>query len=308
MSFVRAFAPATVANLGAGFDILGMAVQGPGDCVEVGLRAQAGVALLSVDGDKGLLPRAPERNTASVAAAAVLRLAGADRGVEVRLHKGLPLNSGLGSSAASAVAAALATNACLGEPLQREHLLPACLEGEAAVSGWHADNVAPALLGGICLIAGTEAGQIRQLPVPPDLQLALVTPALDVPTKLAREVLPRHVSMAQMVAQTAAVARLVAALFDGNLAALAAAMEADGVIEPARASLMPLLAEARAAAKDAGALGLVISGAGPSMCAICDRKSLAQAAVTALRAVYESAGIDCVARVSQVDRMGARLL
>ncbi len=308
MSFVRAFAPATVANLGAGFDILGMAVQGPGDSVEVGFSAQPGVVLLSVAGDKGLLPRSPERNTATVAAAAVLRLAGADTGVEVRLHKGLPLNSGLGSSAASAVAAALATNACLGEPLQREQLLPACLEGEAAVSGWHADNVAPALLGGICLIAGTEAGQIRQLPVPPDLQLALVTPAVDVPTKLAREVLPQHISLTQMISQTSAVARLVAALYDGNLPALAAAMEADGVVEPARASLMPLLPEARAAAKDAGALGLVISGAGPTLCAICDGETLAQEVVSALRAVYESVGIDCMARVSQVDNVGARLL
>ena len=308
MSFVRAFAPATVANLGAGFDILGMAVQGPGDCVEVALRAEPGVTLLSVEGDDGLLPREPERNTATVAAAAVLRLAGADTGVAVRLHKGLPLNSGLGSSAASAVAAALATNACLGEPLQRSQLLPACLEGEAAVSGWHADNVAPALLGGICLIAGTEAGQIRHLPIPPGLLLALVTPAVDVPTKLAREVLPQNISLKQMVAQTAAVARLIAALFEGDLRALALAMEADGVVEPARASLMPLLPEARAAAKKEGALGLVISGAGPTLCAVCDGESVAQAVVNALGAVYESAGIDCVARVSRVDSAGARLL
>ena len=308
MSFVRAFAPATVANLGAGFDILGMAVQGPGDSVEVALRAKPGVTLLSVEGDDGLLPLEPERNTATVAAAAVLRLAGADAGVEVRLHKGLPLNSGLGSSAASAVAAALATNACLGEPLQRAQLLPACLEGEAAVSGWHADNVAPALLGGICLIAGTEAGQIRQLPVPPELLLALVTPAVDVPTKLAREVLPQKVNMKQMVAQTAAVARLIAALFEGDLPALATAMEADGVVEPARASLMPLLYEARSAAKVAGALGLVISGAGPTLCSVCDDESIAQAVVNALGPVYESAGIDCAARVSRVDSAGARLL
>ncbi len=308
MSFVRAFAPATVANLGAGFDILGMAVQGPGDRVEVALQAKPGVTLLSVEGDDGLLPREPERNTATVAAAAVLRLAGADAGVEVRLHKGLPLNSGLGSSAASAVAAALATNACLGEPLQRAQLLPACLEGEAAVSGWHADNVAPALLGGICLIAGTEVGQIRQLPVPPELLLALVTPAVDVPTKLAREVLPQQISLKQMVAQTASVARLVAALFEGDLPALATAMEADGVVEPARASLMPLLDEARSAAKVAGALGLVISGAGPTLCAVCDGEPVAQAVVSALGALYESAGMDCVARVSRVDSAGARLL
>ena len=308
MSFVRAFAPATVANLGAGFDILGMAVEGPGDSVEVALRTEPGAALLSIEGDGGRLPRAPARNTATVAAAAVLRLANADTGVEVRLHKGLPLNSGLGSSAASAVAAALATNACLGEPLQREQLLPACLEGEAAVSGWHADNVAPALLGGICLIAGTDARQIRQLPIPSALLLALVTPAVDVPTKLARDVLPQQVSLKQMVVQTASVARLVAALFEDDLPALATAMEADGVVEPARASLMPLLDEARSAAKVAGALGLVISGAGPTLCAVCDDESVAQAVVSALGAIYESAGMDCVARVSRVDGAGARLL
>ncbi len=308
MSFVRAFAPATVANLGAGFDILGMAVQGLGDSVEVALRAEPGAALLSIEGDGGMLPRAPERNTATVAAAAVLRLAGADVGVAVRLHKGLPLNSGLGSSAASAVAAALATNVCLGEPLLREQLLPACLEAEAAVSGWHADNVAPALLGGICLISGSEVGQIRHLPIPSSLWLTLVIPAVDVPTRLAREVLPEHVSLTQMVAQTAAVARLVAALFEGDLPALATAMEADGVVEPARASLMPLLPEARAAAKDAGALGLVISGAGPTLCAVCDSHVSADAAESALLALYFAAGIRCRTSVTKVNGDGAGLL
>ncbi len=308
MGFVRAFAPATVANLGAGFDILGMALQGSGDCVEVAPREEPGVAVLSIEGDDGRLPRRPERNTASVAAAAVLRMAGADMGLDIRLHKGLPLNSGLGSSAASAVAAALATNACLGAPLQRRELLPACLEGEAAVSGRHADNVAPALLGGICLIAGTEAADIRQLPVPGDLHLALVTPAVDVPTKLAREVLPAQVSLAQMVAQTSAAARLVAALYTNDLPALAQAMEDDGVVEPARAGLMPLLSEARLAAKNAGALGLVISGAGPTLCAVCDDGDAAGRVATVLHNLYRDAGIACDARATQVDNCGARLL
>ena len=308
MSFARAYAPATVANLGAGFDILGMAVQGPGDCVEATLREDAGVTLVAVEGDGGQLPRAPERNTATVAATAVLRLAGADAGVALRLRKGLPLSSGLGSSAASAVAAALATNACLGMPLARKELLPACLEGEAAVSGRHADNVAPALFGGICLIGGTEAAEIQPLPIPSGLQLTLVTPAVEVPTRMAREVLPKQVSLAQMVAQTASVARLVAGLFREDLAALAAAMEADGVVEPARAVLIPRLREARAAAKGAGALGLVISGAGPTLCAICDGEEVAQSVVSALGKVYAGDGIECLTRVTQVDDAGARLL
>ena len=308
MSFVRAYAPATIANLGVGFDILGMAIRGAGDVVDVALRPDPGVKLLSISGDEGRLPRESERNTATVAAAAVLRLAGADMGLDVHLRKGLPLNSGLGSSAASAVAAAVATNACLGEPLQREELLPACLEAEAIVSGWHADNIAPSLLGGIRLIAGTEADQIHSLPAPDQLHLALVTPEVDVPTRLAREVLPTHVTLAQMVAQTSAAARLVAALYTGDLPTLAQAMEADGVVEPARSSLMPQLPQARLAARGAGGLGLFISGAGPTLCAVCESEALAKAVAEALRAVYREAEIPCQARATQVDPAGARLL
>lgn len=308
MSFVRAFAPGTIANLGPGFDILGMAIQGPGDSVEVALRSSPGITLLSICGDEGRLPREPGQNTATVAAAAVLRLAGADMGLDIRLRKGLPLNSGLGSSAASAVAAALATNACLGEPLARAELLPACLEAEAIVSGWHADNIAPSLLGGIRLVAGTEAGQIHSLPVPANLHLALVTPAVDVPTRQAREALPTHVTLAQMVAQTSAAARVVAALYAGDLCTLGQAVEGDVVVEPARSGLMPLLPEARLAAREAGALGLFISGAGPTLCAVCDDGETARQAVMALRSLYHSADIPCEARATQVDPEGARLL
>lgn len=308
MSFVRAFAPGTIANLGPGFDILGMAIQGPGDSVEVALRPKPGISLLTVSGDDGRLPRETGQNTATVAAAAVLRLAGADMGLNIRLHKGLPLNSGLGSSAASAVAAALATNACLDEPLLREELLPACLEAEAIVSGWHADNIAPSLLGGICLIAGTEVGQIHKLPVPANLHLALVTPAVDVPTRQARAVLPTHITLAQMVAQSSAVARLVTALFTENLSTLGQAVEADVVVEPARTGLMPLLPEARLAARGAGAPGLFISGAGPTLCAVCDDEGVAEGVATALHNLYRDAGIACDARATQVDNRGARLL
>lgn len=308
MGFVRAFAPGTIANLGPGFDILGMAIQGPGDSVEVALRPKPGISLLTVSGDDGRLPRETGQNTATVAAAAVLRLAGADMGLDIRLHKGLPLNSGLGSSAASAVAAALATNACLDEPLLREELLPACLEAEAIVSGWHADNIAPSLLGGIRLIAGTEVGQIHNLPVPARLHLALVTPAVDVPTRQARAVLPTQVTLAQMVAQTSAVARLVTALFTEDLSTLGQAVEADGVVEPARSGLMPLLPEARLAARGAGALGLFISGAGPTLCAVCDDEGVAAGVATALHDLYRDAGVACAARATRVDNRGARLL
>lgn len=308
MTFTRAFAPATVANLGVGFDILGLAVEGIGDTVEVALCDEPGVVVTAIEGDDGRLPREAHRNTASVAASAVLKLIGREQGVSLTLKKGLPLNSGLGSSAASAVAAAVAVNALFDSPLPKEALLPACLEGEALVSGYHADNAGPSLLGGITLIAGTEASKIYTLPVPENLHLALVTPAVDVPTAEARAVLPQHVTLHQMVDQTSAVAQLVDALYRSDIAQMGAVMERDSVVEPARAHLMPMLTEVRAAAKQAGAYGLVISGAGPTLCAVCDNENLASTVALALKAVYDNAGIDSAARATRVSVEGAHLL
>ena len=192
MAFSRAeaFAPATVANLGVGFDILGLALEGMGDRAVVEFQDAPGIVITDIQGDGGQLPREPERNVASVSARALLDHIGEQRGLRIKLVKGLPLSSGLGSSAASAVVTALALNALAGAPCTREELLPFCLEGEALVSGYHADNVAPCLLGGIVLVAGLTAEAIRPLPVPADLHLALVTPDFPVPTNEARLILP----------------------------------------------------------------------------------------------------------------------
>ncbi len=302
-----AYAPATVANLGVGFDILGLAVAKPGDMVEATFSDSPGVTIAAIHGDGGRLPHDAERNTAGIAAQSVLRAAGDPRGVALTIHKGLPLASGLGSSAASAVAAAVAVNALLGEPLARADLLPACLDGEAAVSGRHADNVAPCLLGGITLSYGLTPAEIWSLPVPSTLWLALVTPNVEVPTAQARAVLPAQIPLKTMVQQTASVARLVSALYRGDIAALGAAMEADFVIEPARAHLMPRLIEVRQAAHASGAYALVISGAGPTLAAVCDAGDTAQAVAEAMAHVYEQAGIGAVARAGQVSVGGARM-
>lgn len=303
-----AFAPATMANLGVGFDILGLALAEPGDTVEAVFSGEPGVQITSISGDGGRLPREAERNTAGIAAQSVLQLAGEARGVSLVIHKGLPLASGLGSSAASAVAAAVAVNALLGEPLTRAELLPAALDGEASVSGRHADNVAPCLFGGITLSFGLTAAEIWPLPVPENLWLALVTPAVEVPTAQARAVLPEQVPLKTMVGQTASVARLMSALYRGDIPAMAAAMEADRVIEPARAHLMPKLHEVRRAAHVAGACGLVISGAGPTLAAICDDAGIARAAARAMEAVYVHAGYGAASRACQVAVDGAYLL
>jgi homoserine kinase len=264
-----------------------------------------GVTIEAIEGDGGKLPKEASRNVASIAAQAVLEQLGETRGVRLWLKKGLPLSSGLGSSAASAVAAALAVNALAGDPLATADLLPASLEGEAAVSGYHADNVAPCLFGGITLTNGITPDKIRCLPVPDNLYLALVTPDVEVPTAQARAALPAEVPLKTMVHQTGAVAELVDAIYRGDVAAMAAAMEDDKVIEPARAFLMPHLAEVRQAAKNAGALGLVISGAGPTLCAVCDTPAAAEQAAAAMHAVYSSHAMASVVRHGQVLRQGA---
>lgn len=307
-SRAEAFAPATVANLGVGFDILGLALHEPGDRVHVEKRVEPGAVIKAIYGDGGKLSSAVDKNTACIAANSVLRLLQARQGVAITLYKELPLSSGLGSSAASGVAAAVAVNALFGEPLTRAELLPACLDGEAAVSGYHADNVGPSLFGGITLITGTQADQIRRLPIPTDLHLALVTPQVEVSTAGARAVLPQQIPLKTMVQQTGAVACLIDALYRGDVQALASAMEADSVIEPARAHLMPYLAEVRLAAKRAGALALVISGAGPTLCAICNSQASAQQVTDAMQLVYANAGMPSAIRHTQVSAEGAKVL
>jgi homoserine kinase len=309
MAFARAFAPASMGNVGVGFDILGLAYNEPGDTVTARFRDEPGAVIASIEGDGGVLSHDPVKNCATVAANAYLQTINAQRGVELILCKGLPLSSGLGGSAASSVAAVVAVNALFGSPLTTEELLPACMEGEAVVSGsYHADNVAPCLFGGILLITGTSVEQIIRLPVPENLYMALVTPDVAVPTAEARAVLPKSITLHKMVTQTAGVAQLIDALHRGDVAQMAVAMEADGVVEPARAHLMPLLYEIREVAKEAGALGLVISGAGPTLCAVCDHAESAQQVAIVMRDFYAKNGIRSAARHTRVGVEGARIL
>ncbi|MGB7342216.1 MAG: homoserine kinase [Phototrophicaceae bacterium] len=304
----EAFAPATVANLGVGFDILGLAVEGIGDTISAEWHDNAiGAVILSIEGDKGRLPTAADKNVATIAANALLQDLGIERGIGLHLKKGLPLSSGLGSSAASSVAAVVAVNALLGYPYEHRQLLPFSLEGEAAVSGYHADNAAPCLFGGITLSNGIELDQIRQLPVPKNLHIALVTPDVEVPTSEARAVLPAEVPIKSMIRHTGAVAALIDALYRDDVPAMADAMEFDLVIEPARKHLMPYLEDVRTAAKQAGALALVISGAGPTLIAICDNPVIAEQVTYAMKTVYDNAQISCEIRATTVLNQGANV-
>lgn len=307
-SEVRCFAPATFANLGVGFDILGMAVGGLGDIVTLRHTDTNTVEVTQITGDGGQLPTDPTKNTAAIAANYVRQQLGITTGVAIEIEKGLPLASGLGSSAASAVAAAYAANALFGNQLATTELLPACLEAEAAVSGRHADNVAPALLGGILLIGGLSANELHSLPIPTNLHLALVTPDVAVPTVEARAVLPQQVPLKQMVHQNKAVALLMHALYTDDLELLVSAMTQDEVVEPARQHLIPHFAHAREVALENGALGMVISGAGPTLGILTDNAEVAQKSGTAVQALYQQSDIAARLQVIQPSPEGARLL
>jgi homoserine kinase len=302
---VRVFAPASVSNLGSGFDILGLAVRGPGDTVLARRVPGVGVRMAAVEGDGGVLPR-DATNTAAIAAAATLRRAGVEIGVELELAKGMPVGTGLGSSAASAAAAAMAVNLLVGSPLRKEELVEACVEAEAAVSGRHADNVAPALLGGLVLVRSLDPLDLLRLPVPPGLVVVVVTPAFSLSTRLARDVLPEMVPLREMVRNSANLGTLVAGCYLGDLGLFARGV-ADAVVTPARAPLIPGCEAVIGAALDAGALGSSISGAGPSVFALCDSPTRAERVALAMVAAFRHVGgLDSTHIISPADCPGAR--
>jgi homoserine kinase len=303
---VTAFAPGSIGNVGPGLDILGLAVSGAGD--EVTAERVPGDRITVRDAGHPDLPTDPGRNTAALAAREVLRRAGAGGvGLALTVRKGLPLAGGQGGSAASAVAGAVAVNHLLGLPLDRDTLLAACLEAEAAVAGRHPDNVAPSLLGGIVLVRATDPPDVVPLPVPPDLRVVLVHPDQRLRTRDSRAVLPQEVSLVTALHQAAQVAAMVAALAAGDYALLGRALD-DRIAEPARAPLLPGFAEAKAAALAAGALGASISGSGPTAFALARGDASARAAGAAMQAAYAGLGITATVRVAGVDRQGARVI
>jgi homoserine kinase len=304
---VTAFAPASVGNVGPGLDIVGLAVEGPGD--EVRAEWTEGRGIRIVDPGHAELPHEAERHASGLAALAVLRRAGVtpDRCIALRIRKGLPLSGGQGGSAASAVAGAVAVNALLGSPLDRSALIEACLDAEEAVAGRHADNVAPALLGGIVLLRALDPLDLVQLPVPPDLFVVLVRPDQRMRTAEARAVLPREVPRAVALHQAAQVGAMVAALAAGDYELLGRAMD-DRIAEPVRAGLLPGFAEAKAAALDAGALGSSISGSGPTAFALARGRERADRVAAAMVASHTAGGRRAESVVGAVDRRGARLM
>jgi homoserine kinase len=293
-----------VANLGPGLDILGVAVTGLGDAVRAE-EAPAGGVVIRAAGHPDL-PTESERHTSGIAAAAVLARAGSSLGVVLDVEKGLPLDGGLGGSAASAVAAAVAVDHLLGQPLDQAALLECCLEAEERVAGRHADNLAPSLVGGLVLLLGLDPVEVVSLPAPDGLLLVLARPEQRMRTRAARAVLPSSIDRGLAMAQAARVGALVAALATDDRALLRRAVD-DLIAEPARAPLLPGFPEAKKAALASGALGCSISGSGPTVFAFAVGEESARQVAAAMQGAYAEAGIACRAHVAGIDRRGAHV-
>jgi homoserine kinase len=306
---IAAFAPATVSNVGCGFDILGFALDAPGDIVLAAPLDRAGVEIAAIEGDEGRLPRDPARNTAGAAAASLLTRLGSVHGVRLTIRKGMPLASGIGSSGASAVAAVVAVNELFGRPAPVDVLLACAMEGEIAGCGAaHPDNVGPALLGGFLLARSAHPPDLVRLPVPDGLSCALLHPQIEVRTAEARALVGNTVPLAAAVRQWGNVGALVAGLFLNDLALIARSIE-DHVAEPKRAPLVPGLHDVKRAAAAAGALGCSLSGAGPSIFALCASRTDADRAGQAMLDAYRArTGADADLWISPVGARGAHIV
>lgn len=303
---IKVFAPASVSNLGCGFDILGLALDRPGDEIIARFSNHNEVRIKSISGDGGKLPRDVDRNTVTIAAKALLNYLGeTGRGIDFEIYKKMPFESGLGSSAASAVAGAVAVNELLRRPLEKRELLPFAMCGEQYASkAWHADNVAPSMLGGIILIRDNPTLDVHRLPCPRGIYLAVIHPHIQISTALSRQRLPQSVPLEKMVEQTGNLAGLIHGLYQSDFGLISRCLQ-DVIIEQHRSKDIPHYQEIRDAALQAGALGCLISGSGPSMFALCNNSLIAEECGEAMKRVWTEHRVGHDLYISGIHQEGA---
>lgn len=303
---IRARAQASIANLGHGFDVLGLCVDAGCDVVEVSrggksweicIAPAAAGALRPTSSECAAIPCEVSRNTAGAAVAALCRDHGISEPLRIRIEKGLRPGSGLGSSAASAAAAVTAANELFGLGLSRLGLIRYAAVGEGVSAGvTHADNVAAALCGGFVICEGRDGLEVQRLEPPGDLRLVIATPHVEVTTRAARAVLPERVTLAEYSRGCGRCAMIVAALLQGDWATFGRALEGS-FVDQARGRLIPGYAAVVQAAKEAGALGVVICGSGPSLAAIPPPGMDSAGLATAMGDAFRAAGQDCTTQV-----------
>lgn len=306
---INVFAPATVANVVCGYDVLGFAVNAPGDEVIMRLRDEPGIIITKISGDDGRLPYDPAKNTVSLSVQHYLNHIGRpDIGVEIELFKKMPIGSGLGSSSASTVAGLFAINTLLDNPLTKMELVPFAMKGEEMACGYgHADNVAPALLGGFVLVRSYEPLDIIQLPYPEELFCSIVFPQIDVPTRDARQIIRSKILLKDAVTQWGNVAGLVAGLYTKDIDLIARSMQ-DVIVEPVRSILIPDFYKLREIAMENGALSFGISGSGPSVFSFTKNEDDARKINEKLQKHFLWLDTESIAYQSPINGMGPIIL
>ena len=306
---IKVFAPATVANVVCGFDVLGFAVNEPGDEVIMRITDKPGIIISKITGDNGRLPLDPSKNTVSVSVQHYLQsIDRTDIGLDIELHKKMPIGSGLGSSSASTVAGLFAAKSLLGDDTDPAKLLPFARKGEEMACGHgHADNVAPALLGGFVLIRSYDPLDVVRLPHPSGLHCAIVFPDVDVPTREARQIIRNKIQMKDAVTQWGNIAGLVSGLFMNDIDLIGRSMK-DILIEPVRSMLIPDFYKMRETAMEMGAVSFGISGSGPSVFAFTRDEETAQRITKKLQQHLTGIGIGSNIYVSDINDKGPRVI
>lgn len=306
MEEIKVFSPATVANVACGFDVLGFCLDGIGDEMIIRKSKDKGVRITVSDGYD--LPLDIDKNIAGVSAKALYEKANPDFGFELEIYKRIKPGSGIGSSAASAVGSVFGMNQLLGKPFNQNELIEFAMKGEALASAAeHADNIAPALLGGFTLVKNLNPLRILQIPSPEDLYAVIVHQQIEIKTSEARSVLPAQIKLRDATIQWANLGSLIHALHTNDYALIGECLE-DVVAEPYRSKVIPAYGILKQAAKTAGALGTSISGSGPSIFSLCQGIDIAKKTSSAQKKVLNSTDVSFEVYISKINTKGVSIL
>ena len=306
MEEIKLFAPATIANVSCGFDVLGLCLDTVGDEMIIRETTTKGITISKIIGQ--FLPLDPTKNVAGVAALALLEQVDSATGFDIQIVKNIKPGSGIGSSAASAAGAVYGINKLLGEPFSLQELIPFAMEGEKLASGTaHADNVAPALLGGFTLVRSYDPLDVIKINTPKELYATVIHPQIEIKTSDARSVLKQKVSLKETVIQLGNLGGLISGLYTEDYDLISRSLH-DEIVEPYRSVLIPEFDAVREAAKKSGALGAGISGSGPSVFSLSKGEETAKAVGESMSKVYQNVAIDFDIHVSKINPTGIKII
>ncbi len=306
---IKVFAPASVTNVSCGFDVMGFAIDWPGDEIVLRIKEKPGIFITKITGEDGRLPLDPKKNTAGLSLLSFAEHLKFKMGIEIEIHKKMALGSGLGSSAASAVASVFALNEILDKPLPKKELLPFALEGEKLTCGGtpHADNVSACLMGGFIIVRSLNPIDVINIQTPKDLYCTIIHPNLEINTSDTRKILKKQILLSDAVKQWGNVAGLVAGLVNGDYELIGRSLQ-DVIVEPVRSILIPGFNEIKNSALSAGALGCSISGSGPSIFALCKSKAVAGKVGEAMEKTLNLIELEGNVYISKINHEGPKVI